>query len=505
MSHRILFSALVCSLSLWAAACGADATVPRTDQAASAEPSEHEERVLAESHLQWAPRCPDRTGGLSDERVTDARPVETQVRKSCHTLRRHSRDGADAPAATRATVVVTTAAELGAALVPANEGARIFVAAGEYEVSNPLTVPDCAILLGEGVMSFDGSGLPTGIASSGRTVLRATATLAGDILTLGNGSALRNLVIEDVVGRPVAGNPVAVFSRVAGDCISARIAECEIINPNPALAAPAGPTGRGVALVTRNPNLGQDPAPHEGAVLRLEMSRAIVRSPGGGDGVFAINFASHSRIGLDLESNVIGGALSVSGGVGRPDAVTGAGVSIRSSRNLYRSDSPGPGTGGWQLLGGADAPSPLFVSEASTFNSLEIHSNRDRIEGVAIGITAVGGRRIAPASGPISSNRVEMSLLGTRVVTTTADLRLSGARSLVDGVFPDAGNTLHLVVHQASGSGPRANLYVDAATPSSGSLGAGNRLEIAGNAKAFDRTNDDFIPPPPAEFFTGGR
>jgi hypothetical protein len=373
-------------------------------------------------------------------------------------------------------------------------------------VSQALTVPDDATLAGEGVMSFDESGLPTGFEASGRTVLRATVALAGDVLTLGHGSAVKDLVIEDIVGRPVAGNPVAVVSRGAGDFISATIAQCEIINPNPALATPASPTGRGVAVVTRNPNLGLDPPPHEGAVLQLKMTQSIVRSPGGGDGVFAINFASHSQIGLDLESNVIGGTVGGSGGVGRPDAVTGAGMLIQSSRNLYRSDSPGPTTIGWQLLGGADAPpSPLFVSGASTFNWLHIHSNNDRIEGVAIGIAAIGGRRIRTLSGPISSNRVEMNLLGTRVVTTTADLRLSGARSLVDGVFPDEGNTLHLVVHQASGSGPRLNVYGDSFPLPGGSLGAGNRLEIVGNANAFDRTNENFIPAPAAEFFTGGQ
>ena len=30
-------------------------------------------------------------------------------------------------------------------------------------------------------------------------------------------------------------------------------------------------------------------------------------------------------------------------------------------------------------------------------------------------------------------------------------------------------------------------------------------LEIVGNANAFDQTNQNFVPPPPAEFFTGGR
>jgi hypothetical protein len=410
-----------------------------------------------------------------------------------------------APTAAAATVVVTTSAELEAALVPANAGAQIFVMEGEYQVSNPLTVPDGTILSGEGVMGFDGSGLPTGIAPSGRTVLRASATLAGDILTLGNGSTLRNLVIEDVVGRVVAGNPVAVVSRSAGDFISATITQCEIFNPNPSGGPPPGPTGRGVTVVTRNPNLGLDPPPHEGSVLQLEMTQSIVRSPGGGDALFAINFASHSQIGLDLESNVIGGLLGASGGVGRPDAVTGASVIIQSRRNLYRSDSPGPTTTGWQLLGGADAPSPFVVSVASTFNSLRIHSKNDTIEGFAIGIAAVGGRRIGAPSGPISSNSVAMNLLGTRIMTTAADLRLSGARSLVPGVFPDEGNTLHVVVHQASGSGLRANVYGDAFPVPPGSLGAGNRLEIVGNVNAFDRTNENFSPAPAAEFFTGGQ
>ena len=398
------------------------------------------------------------------------------------------------------TIIVTTASELAAALSPANAGARILVRAGVYDVTQALTVPDDATLVGEGVMIFDESGLPTGFEASGRTVLRATVGLAGDVLTLGDGSAVENLVIEDIVGRPVAGNPVAVVSRVAGDFISATIAQCEIVNPNPALVG----TGRGVAVMTLNPNLGQDPPPHEGAVLQLEMTQSIIRSPGGGDGVFAINFASHSQIGLDLESNVIGGALGGSGGVGRPDAVTGAGLIIQSRHNLYRSDSPVPTANGWALFGGADAP--FVVSEASTFNSLQIHSKNDTIEGFATGIAAAGGRRFGALSGPISSNRMEMNLLGTRVVTTTADLRLSGGRSLVPGVFPDEGNTLHVVVHQASGSGPRANVYVDAATaPPGGSLGAGNRLEIVGNANAFDQTNENFIPPPPAQFFTSGQ
>jgi hypothetical protein len=90
-------------------------------------------------------------------------------------------------------IVVTTAAELQAALSPANAGARILVQAGVYDVSQALTVPDGAALVGEGVMIFDQSGLPTGFDPIGRTLVRATAGLVGDILTLGDGAAIEGL------------------------------------------------------------------------------------------------------------------------------------------------------------------------------------------------------------------------------------------------------------------------------------------------------------------------
>jgi hypothetical protein len=390
-------------------------------------------------------------------------------------------------------IVVTTAAELQSALSPANAGARILVRAGVYDVSQALTVPDGAALVGEGVMSFDESGLPTGFEPSGRTTLRATAGIVGNVLTLGDGATVTGLVIEDVVG---ASNAVAVVSRAPGDFISARIDKCEIINPNP-----SGATGRGVVVQTRNPDL--EP-PHEGAVLRVQMTRSIVRSPGGAIGVFAINFASHSEIRLEMESNVVGGGLNSAGGAGRPTtAVTGAGVIIKSSHNLYRSDSPVPTAFGWALFGGADSPSAVVASQASTFNTLQIDSIDDTLAGFATGISATGGRRFNALSGTISSNRVGLNLHGTLLQTTTADLRLSGATSLV-GVPTGDENTAHVLLRQATGSGARANQYAHNLTPPMGSPGIGNRLEIVGNANAFDQTNQNFVPPPPAEFFTGG-
>jgi hypothetical protein len=392
-------------------------------------------------------------------------------------------------------IVVTTAAELQSALSPANAGARILVRAGVYDVSQALTVPDRAALVGEGVMSFDESGLPTGFEPSGRTLLRATAALVGNVLTLGDGATVRGLAIEDVVGRLVPGSGVAVLSRAAGDFISARIEECEIINPNP----PG--TSRGLVVMTLNPDL--EP-PHEGAVLRVQMTRSIVRSPGGAIGVFAINFASHSEIRLDVESNVVGGGLSSAGGAARPTtAVTGAGVIIKSSHNLYRSDSPVPTAFGWILFGGADSSPAVVVSQASTFNTLQIDSIDDTLSGFASGIVAAGGRRNNALSGTISSNRVGLNLHGTLLQTTTADLRLSGATSLV-GVPTGDDNTAHVLLRQATGSGARANQYAHNSIPPMGSPGIGNRLEIVGNESAFDQTNENFVPPPPAEFFTGG-
>ena len=395
-------------------------------------------------------------------------------------------------------IVVTTAAQLQSALSPANAGARILVRAGVYDVSQALTVPDRAALFGEGVMSFNESGLPTGFEPSGRTLLRATSAVVGDVLTLGDGATVRGLVIEDVAGRLVAGNAVAVVSRAAGDFLSARIEECEIITPSPV----QGGTGRGLVVMTLNPDL--EP-PHEGAVLRVQMMRSIVRSPSAANGVFAINFASHSKILLDLESNVVGGGLNLAGGAGRPtNVVTRAGVIIKSSHNLYRSDSTVPTPMGWFLFGGSDTPSAVVASQATTFNTLQMHSVDDTLVGFATGIAAIGGRRFNALSGTVSSNRVELNLQGTHLQTTTVDLRLSGATTML-GVSTGDDNTAHVLIRQATGSGNRANRYAHSSIPPTGSPGIGNRLEIVGNANAFDQTNHNFLPPPPAEFFIGGR
>jgi photosystem II stability/assembly factor-like uncharacterized protein len=405
---------------------------------------------------------------------------------------------------TKAGITVATSAELEAALAPANAGRRILVRAGEYEIRKPLTVPDRATLVGEGVMEFDESGLPTGIALSGRTSLRSTPDLVGDILTLGDGAALRDLRIEDFAGR--SGNPIVVSSRSERDSVFAEIEACEIINPNLSGITPQGPTGRGLVVITRNPNLGQDPPAHEGATVRVRMRRSVVRSPGGGIGVFAINFASHAAIRLFLERNVVGGGLNASGGVSRPDAVTGASTVIESERNLYRSDSAIPTETGWNLIGGTTAPIPGLASQASTFNSLGIHSRDDRVDAFVTGIFAVGGLRTSELPEPSSSNSVDMDLRGTGIrtpdVTGAADLTLFGAMTFVNGVPAGDGNTLRLQIRDARGSGLRRNQYADSWSPSMENLGIGNGLRIGGSQIDFIQNNPGLDPPPPAEFFT---
>ena len=157
-----------------------------------------------------------------------------------------------------------------------------------------------------------------------------------------------------------------------------------------------------------------------------------------------------------------------------------------------------------QLFAGADAPIPGIVSQASTFNSLQMFSINDTLSGYATGIVGSAARRINAFSGTISSNRLELNLHGTLLQTTTVDLRLSGATTLLNVPTGDD-NTTRVLVLQAIGSGPRGNRYADSSIPLTGTPGVGNRLEIVGNPNAFDQTNQNFIPSPPAEFFTGGQ
>jgi hypothetical protein len=396
-------------------------------------------------------------------------------------------------------IVVTTAAELVAALSADPGDLTIFVQRGTYLLSHAIQVPDGTALIGEGAMLYDGEGLPTGFAPEGRTVIAAIAGVTGNFVTLADGASLQGLVIQDVV-RPAltGGSPVAVSSRSPSDSVSAQVAECEIINPNP-VNGPGltGPVGRGLLAITRNSASAGGAASHEQSLVSVHLTQSIIRSPGGGDGIFAINFASGSQIELHLRRNVIG-RLGANGGVSRPDSTVGATTLIQSTGNLYRADNPTPTSIGWGLNGGSDAPmlAPL-IAEDTVNNKLSMHSVDDRIEGFGRAIVATAGVRMSALAGAIASNENQLILEGTRLASTTSDLELLGARN---GVGMADGNELRVTLHNVIGSGPRANTYRDAVS----NLGIGNRLIITGSLTAFSHTNEAISPMPGEQFFTAG-
>jgi len=371
-------------------------------------------------------------------------------------------------------------------------------ASGTYELSESLHVPDGVTLIGEGTMEFDAAGLPEGIGSVGRTVLKSTASLTGDVVRLGNGAGLQALVVEDVSGR--IGNVVVVSSRAPGDSVAGTIFQCEIMSPNPAAGSPAGPSGRGVLLITRNELGPVDPPPHPDSSLSLSMYASIVHSPGGGSGLMAINFSSNSRISVILVGNVFGGGLDVAGGVSRPNAVRESSISIDSSGNLYRSEFSLP-VNGWQLYAGVDAPllPQGVVAETAILNRLEFISSDDQLRGFSTGIFAAAGFRYNQPADVISMNELEIRATDLVMQSTNRDLVLYGDASSVASRSAGDGNILRAVLRDSSGSGLRDNRYGHSST----SLGTDNALILPGNANAFVKSNRNIRPAPAAELFTG--
>jgi hypothetical protein len=389
--------------------------------------------------------------------------------------------------------VVTTAAELVAALSADPGDLTIFVQRGTYLLDHAITVPDGTSLIGEGTMLYEGEGLPTGFVPETRTVIVATAAVTGHFVTLGDGASLQGLVIQDVV-RPAltGGSVVVVSSRHPSDSVSAQLAECEIINPNPVTGPGVdGPVGRGLLVMTRDRLQAHDGVAHEQSRVSVHLTHSIIRSPGGGDSIIAFNFASGSHVDLRLRQNVLGGRFGGNGGISRPESIG----------NLYRADTATAATG-WQLQGGGDAPmiAPL-IAEETLNNKLWMHSVDDRIEGFGRAIGAAGGVRMSASAGAVSSNELDLILEGTRLLSTTLDVGFNAARSAVLTMPVGDGNQLRVTMHNVVGSGPRANVYSDA-TPN---LGIGNRLVITGNFHAFSQTNQAILPMPGEQFFTAGR
>jgi hypothetical protein len=399
-------------------------------------------------------------------------------------------------------IVVTSAAELIAALSTGTEGLTIHVQRGTYLIDHALQVPSYTSLIGEGTMLYDDNGDPAGFAPESRTVIVATPAVTGDFLALGDGASLQGLVIQDAVRpAPAGGAVVVVSSRAPGDSVSAQILECDIVNPNPPGRAPGGPTGRGVVAMTRNPHLTTGAVPHEQSVVSVHLAQSIIRSPAGGIGVFGINFAASSRVEMHLRENVIGGGLDAIGGSSRPDSVVGATTLVHSSRNLYRPDLATHAAPGWSLTGGADAPFPGLIAEETLNNTLLVHSVDDRIDGFVRAISALGGQRFTASAAPSSANQLNLVLERTHLASTVSDLLFYGARSAIAGMPVGDDNELRVTMRHVIGSGTRANEYVGTLP----NLGTGNRLVISGSLMAFSHTNQAIDPKPEEHHFAAGR
>ena len=402
-----------------------------------------------------------------------------------------------------------------AALGAHNTGRHIRLQSGDYAVNHPLIVPDGTVLEGAGVMQVE-NGLPTGFQPGTATTIRVASGFAGDVITLGNGSVLSGLRLEDLKTVPGstpqrAGNVIAVGSRVPNDVVSAEIRDCEVINPNPMGVALDGPIGHALLVLTRNPGRQDDPPPHVAAAITVRMQRSILLAHGEGGAVFVINFAAHGRVSVVLDGNVLEGALNVAGGVSRPDLVTGAETVFESRNNHYALGHGGYDEVAWRVYGGSSSHIPGLSAPGANFNVARITSDHDRITGFKTGIRATGARRWQTASGPVSDNRLEMELRGTHIRTEgegAADLVLQGALS--DPEFadnreftPGDRNILRVRIHDVTGSSAqRANSYADVFGPElATNRGNGNRLEIAGSLEEFTQSNAGLSPAPPAEYF----
>lgn len=424
----------------------------------------------------------------------------------------------DAPAAAEQPLVVRSFAQLVEALQPGNAGRHIRILRGDYAVDRPLVVPDGVTLEGEGVMVIGRDGLPTGFEPGTETTLRASKGFGGHVLTLGHGSAIRGLRLLDLANPtapPLArtGNVVFVGSRAPGDTVAASIVGCEIVSPNRGGFTDDGPIGHGIAAVTINPGLGAPPAAHENAQVSVSVRRSIVRASTGA-AVFANNFAAHSQVTLRLEDNRFEGYLVATGGVSRPDAVTGSVTSVESRGNVYTR--AGLDRHGWLLLGGSTSPHFLDATTlGASHNQLQLESTEDRIEGFRQGIQAAAARRLSAQSAPLEDNRVDLRVHGARIVTPdeeAADIVLQATLSEAGQAggpaeFPAGDrNVLRLQMSGVTGSGPRRNVFADVVGPvKPANFGTGNQLQVFGEAETFRRSNPSIEPPPDAQHFVGQR
>jgi hypothetical protein len=409
--------------------------------------------------------------------------------------------------------VVGTAAELEAALDDAPRGLVVRLRPGEYLIERPLIVPNDVRLVGKASMTRDPDGWPEELTPGTAATLRAGPGLAGDLLTLGDGTTLQALRVvipaRRVDGEVVpSGNAVVVASRRPGDRVAATIRECEIVTESEFGANADGPTGRGLVIVARNP--GSGPA-HEGAHLQLLVEHSVVRARLG-NALFVNNFAARAETTLEVRASHVEGMTAISGGTSRPYPVDGAIATFRSIRSRYRSVAGGWDRAGWFLFGASGVPFPSSGGPAPGAQNVRalVESDDDRIEGFRTGVHAVGYRRVADYSGPGRDNRLDLHLRGTRIATpdqSAADLVLLGVTSdpgTDPAVLLPAGERNQVVARFSAvrGSGERSNEFLDRAGPPAALVeGDGNRVQIEGSPAKFELSNPGLRPLPPESAF----
>ena len=391
-------------------------------------------------------------------------------------------------------IVVTTTAELYAALVEANAGRTVLVRAGTYFVDHRLAVPDGMQLEGEGVML--GDPLPTGFKSGTATRIRAHPGFPGDLLTLGDGASLRRLIVEDSPNRE--GNAVAVRSRAPGDSVSASIVDCEIVAPKGLAGDPDGPSRRRHRRDYRQPRLRRPAGsvcrrrgrraghPHDRPSRGARLLRHELRDAGPGPS--RAQPESHRR-------HARGDRRHLTPGRGRPSR----GVDRLGGEPLRSDHRPRDRLAArrWKLSA-VPARDPNTPSNTSS-NTVRIASNGDRIE-AKLGIFAVAGRRQTAVAGLSSDNLADLTLRGLTIRTSghgAADLVLHAAEAAAGS----RRETTTCCVSTCATRRAAAHASTSTRTSSPEAQASGTGSSSARTPALFAASNTGIEPAPPAQFF----
>ncbi len=426
-------------------------------------------------------------------------------------------------------LVVSTTAELVAAMNPQNAGKTIRIQAGTYCPNAPLTLPEGSRVLGGGKMEYE-NGLPEGFragtateiipADGGKQCPAEQGFFSGNwVIRLTDGSSLEGvkISIDLTAGYTFAANTVIIHAK-GGQTIRTSMSECDIqARSGPFSIVPPGiPAGRAIQIMT-----GDGPPNHDlpgDPKIRAVISRSIIR---GSNTVALFNgqWESKGDVFLALHDNVfkeanwsldlVGGISRIAGGV--TNVAEGTVTEVLSIGNLYQG--VGESSTGWLLTAGANGPPP--GSPSSNHNSLTITSLNDRIENVGIGLNARAAFRRSPAHGYVNDNTTDLQMIGTTISTLTtqdpnsftADLVFcpvagQGSAFTVDKVGD--GNWVYVSALGLDGSGVRDNLYEYFAGICGfmDSTGDDNGLTFWGNLKLWNVLNKNIDPDPPAELFS---